>query len=150
SFRFAKLKQAATGVPMIYRTGLILTAALMLCAGAPALAVEPPPPALAKLAPQMDQIFAEFMADNHVPGLVYGVVTHGKLEYVKPFGIQDTDTKRPVTADSLFRIASMTKAFTALTLLHLRDQGKVALQANVEDYIPELKGWHYPTTDSPK
>ena len=44
----------------------------------------------------------------------------------------------------------MTKAFTALTLLHLRDQGKVALQANAEDYIPEMRGWHYPTTDSPK
>ena len=73
------------------------------------------------------------MADNHVPGLVYGIVAHGRLEYVKPFGVQDMDAKRPVTPDSLFRIASMTKAFTALTLLHLRDEGKVALQANAED-----------------
>src|SRR3569623_57071 len=82
------------------------------------------PPALQKLTPQLDQIFTRFMADNHVPGLVYGIVAHGKLEYVKPIGMQDLDAKRPVTADSLFRIASMTKAFTALTLLHLRDQGK--------------------------
>ena len=108
------------------------------------------PPALQKLAPQLDQIFTRFMADNHVPGLVYGIVAHGKLEYVKPFGIQDVDAKRPVTPDSLFRIASMTKAFTALTLLHLRDQGKVSLLANVEDYIPEMRGWTYPTTDSPR
>ena len=140
---------------MFYKTGSVLTLAFLLCAGAlagedafaaPAGAL----PSLQKIAPQMDKIFTQFMADNHVPGLVYGVVAHGKLEYVKPFGIQDIDAKRPVTADSLFRIASMTKAFTALTLLHLRDQGKVALEANVEDYIPELKGWHYPTTDSPK
>ena len=135
-----------------FTTGLM--AAALLLGGTNlenARAAEPAtPPALAKIAPQMDQIFVKFMADNHVPGLVYGVVAHDKLEYVKPLGIQDIDAKRPVTADSLFRIASMTKAFTALTLLHLRDQGKVALQANVEDYIPELKGWHYPTTDSPK
>ena len=108
------------------------------------------PPDIARAAPQMDQIFTKFMADNHVPGLIYGVVKDGKLAYVKPFGVQELDTKRPVTADSLFRIASMTKAFTALTLLHLRDEGKVALQANAEDYIPEMKGWHYPTSDSPK
>ena len=105
---------------------------------------------IARAAPQMDKIFTQFMADNHVPGLVYGVVKDGRLAYVKPFGLQDMDAKRPVTADSLFRIASMTKAFTALTLLHLRDQGKVALQANAEDYIPEMKGWRYPTSDSPK
>ncbi len=108
------------------------------------------PPALQHLAPQLDQIFTRFMADNHVPGLVYGIVAHGRLEYVKPFGIQDLDAKRPVTPDSLFRIASMTKAFTALTLLHLRDEGKVSLLANVEDYIPQMRGWQYPTTDSPR
>jgi serine-type D-Ala-D-Ala carboxypeptidase/endopeptidase len=69
---------------------------------------------------------------------------------VKPFGVQEFDAKRPVSADSLFRIASMTKAFTAVTLLHLRDQEKVALEAPAENYVPELRGWQYPTTDSPK
>jgi CubicO group peptidase (beta-lactamase class C family) len=108
------------------------------------------PPAIARIAPQMDAIFTRFMADNHVPGLVYGIVAGGHLVYVKPFGVQDMTARRPVTADSLFRIASMTKAFTALTLLHLRDQGKVALEANAETYIPQMRGWHYPTTDSPQ
>jgi serine-type D-Ala-D-Ala carboxypeptidase/endopeptidase len=127
----------------------VMTAAFVLPARAQAPAPETPA-GLQRIAPQLDRIFTQFMADNHVPGLVYGIVAHGHLEYVKPFGVQDMDAKRPVTPDSLFRIASMTKAFTALTLLHLRDQGKVALQANAEDYIPEMRGWHYPTTDSPK
>lgn len=128
------------------------TAALLLPADAQQAGAQPTqtPPALERVAPQLDRIFTQFMADNHVPGLVYGIVAHGKLEYVKPFGIQDMDAKRPVTPDSLFRIASMTKAFTALTLLHLRDEGKVSLLANVEDYIPEMRGWTYPTTDSPR
>ena len=139
---------------MFRQTRRIAVAAMAATAFAlPAWAQAPAPetpPALQRLAPQLDQIFTQFMADNHVPGLVYGIVAHGRLEYVKPFGVQDMDAKRPVTPDSLFRIASMTKAFTALTLLHLRDEGKVALQANAEDYIPEMRGWHYPTTDSPK
>lgn len=97
-----------------------------------------------------DRIFDEYRLDAHIPGLVYGVVADGKLVHVKGFGIQDTEAKRPVTADSLFRIASMSKAFTALTILKLRDEGKLRLDAPAETYVPEMKGWTYPTSDSPK
>ena len=97
-----------------------------------------------------DKIFEEFQLDAHAPGLVYGVVEGGKLVHVKAMGVQDLDVRRPVTADSLFRIASMTKVFTALTLLKLRDDGAVRLDALAEDYVPELKGWTYPTADSPR
>ena len=44
----------------------------------------------------------------------------------------------------------MTKAFTALSILKLRDDGKLSLDAPVETYVPELRGWKYPTEDSPK
>jgi CubicO group peptidase (beta-lactamase class C family) len=44
----------------------------------------------------------------------------------------------------------MTKAFTALTILSLRDEGRLSLDAPVETYVPELKGWRYPTEDAPK
>ena len=96
-----------------------------------------------------DKIFDDYRLDAHIPGLVYGVVIDGKLVHVKGFGIQDIEAKRPVTADSLFRIASMTKAFTALTVLKLRDEGRLRLDALAEDYVPEMKGWKYPTEDSP-
>lgn len=136
---------------MLRQASRITTAAALAAAFfVPAAFAQTPPPALQRVTPEMDKIFTRFMADNHVPGLVYGVVAHGKLEYVKPFGVQDLDARRPVTADSLFRIASMTKAFTALTLLHLRDEGKVSLTAKAEDYIPEMRGWTYPTKDSPR
>jgi D-alanyl-D-alanine-carboxypeptidase/D-alanyl-D-alanine-endopeptidase len=77
-------------------------------------------------------------------------VQDGRLVHVKGAGVQDLDTKRPVNADTLFRIASMTKAFTALSILKLRDEGKLALDAPAETYVPELRGWKYPTDDSPK
>ncbi|MGE4063744.1 MAG: serine hydrolase domain-containing protein [Rhodospirillaceae bacterium] len=97
-----------------------------------------------------DRIFEEFRLDAHAPGLVYGVVENGKLVHVKAFGVQDIKSKRPVTPDSLFRIASMTKAFTALTLVKLRDDGLIRFDALAEDYVPELRGWRYPTLDSPR
>ncbi|WP_309646194.1 serine hydrolase domain-containing protein [Phenylobacterium sp.] len=98
---------------------------------------------------QLDPIFETFAAERHVPGLVYGVVVDGKLAYVKSIGVQDTEASRPVTADSVFRIASMSKNFTALAILKLRDEGKLSLDASAESLIPELKGLTYPTTDSP-
>jgi len=65
-------------------------------------------------------------------------------------GVQDATTKTPVGPDTLFRIASMSKAFTALAILKLRDEGKIALDAPAERYVPELKSWTYPTADSPR
>ena len=97
-----------------------------------------------------DRIFADFCLDAHIPGLVYGVVIDGRLVHVGAFGVQDLDSRRPVNADTLFRIASMTKAFTALTLLKLRDDGRLRLDANAEEYVPEMRDWKYPTEDSPR
>ena len=96
-----------------------------------------------------DRIFADYVLDAHVPGLVYGIVVDGRLVHVGTYGVQDLDSKRPVTRDTLFRIASMTKAFTALTVLKLRDDGRVRLDAPAADYVPELRALKYPTDDSP-
>jgi serine-type D-Ala-D-Ala carboxypeptidase/endopeptidase len=97
-----------------------------------------------------DRIMEEYYLDAHVPGLVYGVVVDGRLVHVRTFGVQDLESRRPVTAETLFRIASTTKAFTALTILKLRDDGRLRLDALAEDYVPELRGWKYPTDDSPR
>jgi serine-type D-Ala-D-Ala carboxypeptidase/endopeptidase len=70
---------------------------------------------------ELDRIFADYALDAHVPGMVYGVVANGQLIHVRGLGVQDLEFKRPVTPETLFRIASMTKAFTALTILKLRD-----------------------------
>ena len=98
----------------------------------------------------IDPLFATYMAERHAPGLVYGVVVDGKLAYLRTLGVQDTTTKAPVTADTVFRIASMSKNFTALAALKLRDDGKLRFDAPAETVIPELARFKYPTTDSPK
>jgi D-alanyl-D-alanine-carboxypeptidase/D-alanyl-D-alanine-endopeptidase len=108
------------------------------------------PQKIVEALPALDELFSDFRLDSHAPGLVYGIVADGRLVHVKGFGVQDLKAKRPVTADSLFRIASMSKAFTGLAILKLRDEGKLSLDALAESYIPEMRGWRYPTADSPR
>lgn len=140
-------------MPAARRTNCpIVLATLLACLAAPAAAATAQPataPAAAGYA-QLDAIFADFQRENHIPGLVYGIVADGRLMHTKSFGVQDLMARRPVTQDSLFRIASMTKAFTALGILALRDQGLLSLDAPAETYVPELKGWRYPTGDAPR
>ncbi len=125
------------------RAALAFAIALTISAPSSAQTLEP-------LQPEIDAVFTRFQADAHVPGMAYGVVQGGQLAYVKGLGFQDLDAKRPVTPDSLFRIASMTKAFTALSILSLRDKGKLRLDDLAETHVPEMKRWTYPTSDSPR
>ena len=135
-----------------FRTTLILGIGLTALVATTSLAQATPsaPAPIAQLVPAMDSIAHGYMQGAHVPGLVYGIVRHGRLEHVGTMGLQELEARRPVTATTLFRIASMSKAFTALAILRLRDDGKLALDALAESYVPEMRGWKYPTADSPR
>src|SRR6476620_8283748 len=67
--------------------------------------------------PVLDKMFTEFAEKNHLPGGVYGVVAGGKLVHSFSYGYLDVIKKIPVTSSSVFRIASMTKSFTAMAIL---------------------------------
>jgi CubicO group peptidase (beta-lactamase class C family) len=136
----------------IFRT---VAAPLLLALAWPALAQSAPlqPRAEASVAtilPAIEAHFRQFVEEAHIPGLVFGIVRDGRLVHVGTMGVQDLDQRRPVTADSLFRIASMSKAFTALAILKLRDENRLSLDALAETYVPELRNWRYPTSDSPR
>ena len=103
-----------------------------------------------QIVPAIEGHFKKYQEAAHVPGLVYGIVKDGKLVRTGSMGVQDLEARRPVDADTRFRIASMSKAFTALAILKLRDEGKLSVDALAETYVPELKGWKYPTDDSPR
>lgn len=74
-----------------------------------------------------DRLMREFMAENHVPGAELAVARHEKLIYARGFGLADTATRQPVEPTSLFRIASITKPFTAVAVLQLVEKGKLKL-----------------------
>ena len=74
-----------------------------------------------------------------VPGAVVMVLRKGKIAYFEAFGYQDKEKKIPMTRDSIFRIASMTKPFTSLAIMMLAEEGKIQLPVPVSRYLPEFK-----------
>lgn len=98
--------------------------------------------------PVIDTMFANYAKQNHFPGVVYGLVLNGKLIHTGNIGYLDISKKNVADSKSEFRIASMTKSFTAMAILILRDQGKLKLDDPVYLYIPEMKGQKYLTTDA--
>jgi CubicO group peptidase (beta-lactamase class C family) len=98
--------------------------------------------------PELDRLLKSYQEQRGVPGLVYGVVIDGSLAHVATFGVRDRTANDPVTPDTVFRIASMTKSFTALAILRLRDEGKLSLDDQVSKWIPEVAQFKYPTTDT--
>lgn len=98
--------------------------------------------------PEVDRIFRDFAAARKIPGLVWGVVIDGRLAHFGATGVQSRETGAAPTADTVFRIASMTKSFTALAILKLRDEGKLSLEDPVGKWIPEFNRMPLPTRDS--
>lgn len=99
--------------------------------------------------PEIDQTFHAIAAERHIPGLVYGVMLDDQLVHVRAIGLAQVEKKIPASVDVRFRIASMTKSFTAMAILRLRDAGKLSLDDRVEKFIPEFRGASPPTSDSP-
>jgi CubicO group peptidase (beta-lactamase class C family) len=95
----------------------------------------------------LDALAAAHQQRGGQPGLAYGIVLGGEL--VHAAGLGERHLGGPVPdADTVFRIASMTKSFTASAILALRDDGVLKLDDPAEGYVPELRGWPSVTTDS--
>ncbi|HET6739603.1 MAG TPA: serine hydrolase domain-containing protein [Kribbella sp.] len=91
------------------------------------------PAAIGRLA---DKIQAG-MAKYAIPGAGLGVWHRGR-EYVRGFGVTNVDTGDPVTADTVFRIASTTKTFTATAIMRLVERGLISLDRPVRAYLPDF------------
>ncbi len=103
---------------------------------------------LAAAFPEIERAFQGFVQRQQMPGAVVGVIIDGELAFVKVAGVREKTNNAPVTPETVFRIASMTKSFTAMAILKLRDEGKLSLEDPVAKYVPELKDLAYPTSDS--
>ena len=97
----------------------------------------------------VDAIADRTFAGWKVPGLAYGVTVGDRLVHWRGLGTLRVGEDAPPDADSVFRIASMTKSFTAATVLLLRDEGRLRLDDPVAEHVPELADLRGPTADSP-
>jgi D-alanyl-D-alanine carboxypeptidase len=120
-------------------------AALLLCALSLPLAAADAKDPLAKnpgvaAALEVFDTWSDWTAKNRdQPAVSIGIVHDQELVFAKGYGFADLAKKTPATPDTAYRIASISKTFTAHCLLQLRDAGKLSLDDPVTKWVPELK-----------
>jgi CubicO group peptidase (beta-lactamase class C family) len=116
------------------RTSIFLALATSLSL-APRLQSQTPAtdPSVAKL----ESDIPDLMKKAQIPGLSIAVIRNGKTSWLKSFGVRDTKTNAPVTADTVFNAASLSKPVFAYGVLKLVDQGKIGLDVPLTTYLPK-------------
>ncbi len=89
---------------------------------------------------RIDSLFDKYDRDDS-PGLTLGIVEKGKLVLCKSYGMADVKAKIPITDQSVFSLASVSKQFTAYAVLMLAEDGLLDLQDDVRKYLPNLKDY---------
>lgn len=83
----------------------------------------------------IDDTIKAAMAKDHLPGVAVGVIKDGKLLVSRAYGLANLETNTPVTTETVFRIASMSKQFCAASILMLQAEGKLSIEDPVSKYI---------------
>src|SRR5512144_395207 len=110
--------------------------AVLFLLHAPGLAAQAPGPAVLQ---RVDSIASAEFAHDSVASLTIGVVTRQGLVWTKSYGFADMSTKRLANRESVYRIGSITKMFTAVMLQQLVAAGKIRLTDPAERYYPEIR-----------
>jgi len=116
-----------------------MRSSLLLLAVAFAVHAQPSKPELSLSAERLarvDSVLQKYIDDNRVPGVVALVLQDGKPVYERALGWSDKEFGRKMTTDTIFRIASQSKAFTSVAVLALMEDGKLAINQPVSDFIP--------------
>jgi serine beta-lactamase-like protein LACTB len=124
--------------------GALLTGFGMLLPGLPAFAQQEARPAVSapSLSPNriaaVDAAVHAEMDKEKAVGVAIGIIEDGKIVYLKGYGWADREAQLPVTEQTLFRWASISKSLTAVAAVQLVQQGKLDLDADVRKYVPEF------------
>lgn len=98
--------------------------------------------------PQIDSIAEKVLKTFDVPGISVAVIKDGKLIHAKGYGVRSLNTMQKVDENTLFGIASNSKAFTTAAISMMVDEGKLKWDDRVTDYIPEFKLYDPYVTDA--
>src|SRR5437867_6909410 len=121
---------------LMCRASIGLFAAALVCG--PSLAADQAGSLAPQRAARIDTILQRYTGDNRIAGAVAMVWRDGKPVYEKAFGWSDKEAGRKMTTDSIFRIASHTKAITSAAVLSLVEEGKIGINEPVNHFIPSL------------
>lgn len=95
---------------------------------------------MGKLDGKVDAVFADMDVPQH-PGAALLVIDRDEIVYRKCYGLADLETSRPITTDSSFYLASISKQFTAMAAMLLADQGGLCFDDRLPVYFPGLPSW---------
>jgi CubicO group peptidase (beta-lactamase class C family) len=85
------------------------------------------------------ELLKRVVAERKIAGAVAAVARRGRLAYIEPVGVQDLESRAPMTERSVFRIYSMTKPVTAAAVMMLFEAGRFHLDDPVSTFLPEFK-----------
>jgi len=88
---------------------------------------------------RIDTFFADQIATNNMAGAVLAVSKNGKLSIFKPYGYLDKASNKPMTTDTIFNLASMTKVMASVGALTFYEEGKLPLNAPISNWLPQFK-----------
>ena len=92
-----------------------------------------------KLVAALERSIPDLMKKANIPGLTIAVVRDGKLLWTKGFGVKSTKTNEPVTEDTIFEAASLTKPFFAYAAMKMVESGELSLDRPLCEYLPREK-----------
>ncbi len=92
----------------------------------------------AELAQRMDGAARAEMDRQQIVGLAVGVIQGGRINYLKGYGWADREKRTPVSLQTMFRWASISKSLTALVAMQLWEKGQLKLDGDVRQYVPEF------------
>jgi CubicO group peptidase (beta-lactamase class C family) len=94
---------------------------------------------------RIDEVFKQW-AKPGTPGAAVAVIQDGKLTYQKGYGAATLEYDVPITPDTVFHVASVSKQFTAMSIVLLEQDGKLSLDDDVHKYLPELPDYGHRLT----
>ncbi|MFZ9175566.1 MAG: serine hydrolase domain-containing protein, partial [Ilumatobacteraceae bacterium] len=87
---------------------------------------------------RIDDHFRTYVDDGRLPGYSVAVARYGQLAHVSHYGMRNVEDKLPITADTMYRIYSMTKPITSIACMMLVEEGKLQLTDEVREFIPSF------------
>jgi CubicO group peptidase (beta-lactamase class C family) len=115
----------------MYPSWLVPTAHILLCGLALAVGAR----MIAATGPELDEFITESMEEAHIPGLAAGIVKDGTLVWARGYGWADVENQLPVTPDTVFAMASISKTVSATAVMQLWDDGLLGLDDDIDQYL---------------
>jgi CubicO group peptidase (beta-lactamase class C family) len=100
--------------------------------------------------PRFDEIVEEILQEHRIAGASLGIAKDGRLVLARGYGLADVDARKPVTSETLFSTASVSKPITAVAILKLVDEGKLRLEARLVELFADLKPLDGPRPADPR